>query len=219
LESPPRRAGCAFVFNLKPPKLPWRKLRARSMPLLAMVLIVLSAACARSIASAPAMAGDRQAFDAFLKERRPRAAVFGEFVALLKKHGVHDVVPAWQLWRQGTDWKACDQPAFAQPKKALWPNVIPTLKLIKRDLVPKVGPVSVVSGFRTAKFNTCAGGASKSRHLRFDAVDVVPRSGLRRSELHKTLHHIWRGSKKAKLGLGLYSGTRFHLDTWRYRRW
>jgi uncharacterized protein YcbK (DUF882 family) len=130
------------------------------------------------------------------------------------------VVPPWHLWRQGTDWRGVGEPAFARPPRDQWASIEPTLRLLRDEVVPEVGPVVVVSGFRTTRFNEKAGGAPGSRHRWFEAVDVVPRRWWSREGLHRRLLAFWeREGPALKLGLGLYSGTRFHVDTWKHRKW
>ncbi len=148
------------------------------------------------------------------------AAALARFEALLVAEGVADVVPAADLWRQGTDWQTVGHPAYALPPEEMWPAVVPTLRVLRDDVRPLIGPFVVVSGFRTAEYNAAAGGAAGSRHRWFEAVDVVPRRSWEREELHGLLLGWWgeRGPT-LNLGLGLYSKTRFHVDTWKHRKW
>lgn len=158
-------------------------------------------------------------FDAYLafEGRRDRFRAFEDF---LIQEGVDGVVPAWHLWRQGTDFRNLGEPAFAEPPKEQWSGIVPTLKVLRADILPRVGPVEVLSAYRTERYNSRAGGSSGSRHKWFEAVDVVPAQPWARAELHTELLSFWstRGSA-VDMGLGLYGGTRFHVDTWRYRRW
>lgn len=162
---------------------------------------------------------DRAAFRAFV-EHRGVSAMYDGFVAHLRQAGVADVVPPWTLWRQGTDWQRLGEPAFAVPPKASWSEIVPTLRLLRDDVLPATGPVEVVSGYRTSRYNERAGGASGSRHKWFEAVDVIPDRAWERAALHDKLLGIWRRrGAQTRLGLGLYSRTRFHVDTHRHRRW
>ncbi len=138
----------------------------------------------------------------------------------LKRHGVQDVIPLNQILKQGTDWKSKQQPQYAIPDRTLWPKMVRTLKLMQRFIIPSVGPVEVVSGFRTQKYNLLAGGARRSKHLEFAALDVIPRSSTDREALHKTLLALWRlHGKNLEMGLGLYGSNRFHIDTGGHRIW
>lgn len=156
---------------------------------------------------------------AFLAESDHRGAL-ARFEALLAAEGVADVVPPIDLWRQGTDWCDVDRPPFSRPPDDAWSAIVPTLRVLRDRVVPITGPVVVVSGFRTTDYNGAAGGSKGSRHQWFEAVDVVPRRPWRRKALHARLMTLWATDGPALgLGLGLYSKTRFHIDTWKHRRW
>lgn len=142
------------------------------------------------------------------------------FERRLRVSGVYNVIPTWQLLRQGTDWQRNNLPQFAFPPVYLWPRMTNTLKFMRRFILPVIGPVDVVSGFRTPTYNFAAGGAPRSQHLEFSALDVVPRSTISRSELHGRLLNIWQiHGKGLDMGLGLYQGKRFHIDTGGHRKW
>jgi hypothetical protein len=162
---------------------------------------------------------DHAAFTAFLRTDDQRAE-YARFVAFLASRRVDRVVPAWQLWRQGDAWRGLGTPAFAIPPRGHWDRVVPTLALVRDEIVPAVGPVDVVSGFRSDDYNRHAGGANESRHLDFEAVDLVPRRWWTRWGLRNRLSEVWRDrGRQNRMGLGLYGGTRFHVDTHRFRAW
>lgn len=163
--------------------------------------------------------GDEAAFVAFLAETGARDT-YTRFEAFLAGRGVADVAPAWHLWRQGTDWEAVGEPPFAVPPEAMWPAIPPTLAFVRDHVVPVVGPCEIVSAFRTDGYNAKAGGAKGSRHKHFEAVDLVPARDWQRDPLHEALFALWeRHGRDARVGLGRYAGTRFHIDTWRHRKW
>ncbi len=106
------------------------------------------------------------------------------------------------------------------PPRELWPAIVPTLVTVREDIVPRVGPVEVVSAFRTYRYNQLAGGAPGSRHRTFEAVDLVPRAPWPRTLLHHRLRAWWETSGVGRrAGLGLYERTRFHVDCWKHRSW
>lgn len=184
------------------------------------LLVCATIASCQTRTAAGGAAGSAGEWNRFVDAEPAREIRYAQFVSSLRKAGVHDVVPPWQLWRQGTDWKRCRTPAFAVPPRKMWPGMVKTLRVLRDDVIPQTGPVEVVSGFRTRVFNKCAGGAKSSRHLFFEAVDVVPNRSWSRDDLHQTLDKVWTaGGRKTKLGLGLYAGVRFHVDTHRHRRW
>lgn len=142
---------------------------------------------------------------------------FSEFVN--SRGSLAGVTPD-QFLRQGTDWRDLDQSAFAMPPERNWSNIWPTILLLQNEIIPAIGPVEILSGFRTTKYNSLAGGAPGSRHLSFQAIDVIPVQFISRTALHNKLTKIWQKSeRKYRMGLGLYSGHRFHIDTAGYRRW
>jgi len=138
----------------------------------------------------------------------------------LYQNGVRDLVPTWQLLQQGSDWRQHALPQYAFPSREQWDHMVKTLTFIRFDLMPQIGRVEVLSGFRTRQYNFIAGGAPRSRHLSFSALDLRPIKPFERKKLHSILQKIWhtRG-KKRNLGMGLYTGLRFHVDTGGYRQW
>ncbi len=158
-------------------------------------------------------------FFAFLGEE-DNYREFRDLVSYLRENGVADVVPPEQLVRQGTDYKQAGEPPFAMPPRDFWPNIIPTLKLIKEEIIPLVGELQVVSAYRSYRYNARAGGTEASAHLMFSAVDVVPKRKITRKQLHGILLKTWSAiGVETEWGLGLYSRLRFHVDTKSYRRW
>ncbi len=161
---------------------------------------------------------ERGQFDAWLSQGH--AADFSAFEALLRADGVADVLPAWTLWYQGTDWHALGAEPFTVPPREDWPRAVPTLRLIRDGVVPVVGPVQVVSGYRTLAYNERAGGAKHSAHLRFGAFDLVPERPWERQALIDDLLRLHtRVGRASAFGLGIYSGVRFHVDTASLRYW
>jgi uncharacterized protein YcbK (DUF882 family) len=140
--------------------------------------------------------------------------------AYLDQQGVGDVYPMDQLLRSDTNWRRCKAEPFAVPSRRHWPNMVPTLKLIRAEIVPLIGPVEAQSVYRDAAINGCIKGASQSYHLRFHAIDMKPAPGVTRAQLITKLCQLHR-EKGARLnmGLGIYTGTRFHIDAAGYRGW
>ncbi|AOP34155.1 peptidase M15 [Leptospira tipperaryensis] len=138
----------------------------------------------------------------------------------LREHKVLNVVPLEQLLRQGTDWRQTKSQPFAIPPKALWSNILPTLRVIRDLIVPQIGPVTVVYSFREEDYNEKAGGAKSSRHLHFSALDMIPDREIDHAHLKNRLLKLWeKNGAERKIGLGLYSRNRFHIDTNGFRKW
>ncbi|MCZ7685584.1 MAG: hypothetical protein M5U28_45125 [Sandaracinaceae bacterium] len=157
---------------------------------------------------------------AYLREDPERARAFARLERYLERRGVGDVVPVWQLCRQGTDWRDARLPAFAIPPEPEWPHVVPTLRLVRGEVVPAVGPVEVVSGLPHARVQRARGRARASRHPRVRRGRPRPRGRAPARAPAPAARRVWRGpGRRRRMGLGLYAGTRFHVDTHRHRRW
>lgn len=107
-----------------------------------------------------------------------RAGEVASYEAFLRA-GVLGIVPMHQLLRTASDWNtpACQQvdaPPFEIPPRALWPQAIPTLKLVallrERRVLPEF---EVVSAYRNPRIEACADGSGK-RHPTNGALDIVP---------------------------------------------
>ncbi|QIL90888.1 hypothetical protein GNX18_14750 [Microbulbifer sp. SH-1] len=158
-------------------------------------------------------------FEKFLDEGNNRQK-FEKLKFFLDTKGVGDVVPPFELLRQGSDWQEIGEPPFAIPPERDWKTMVDTLRVIKNFVIPEIGPVVVLSGWRTPKYNAKAGGARSSKHLHFCGLDMIPEADYTRSELLPKLRKIHqRHGRKWNIGLGIYSGIRFHIDTCGFRRW
>ena len=149
-----------------------------------------------------------------------RVARVSALNAYLNTYQVGGIVPTWQLLRTASDWQKCGQEAFEVPPPEYWPNLVQALRFIHEQVVPAVGPVEVVSGYRNPTLNQCAGGARESAHRYYQAVDMVPLRPTTREILIRDLcsAHARRGGPYG-VGLGFYVGVRFHVDTRKYRSW
>jgi hypothetical protein len=174
-----------------------------------------------SVAGAPHMAGyalpERARFDAWVPAH---AAAFADFEALLRSGGVYDVVEPWTLWYQGTGWENGAYPPFVEPPREVWPAIVPTLRLLRDHVIPATGRLCVVSAYRTRAYNDSHGGKPGSKHLGFHGVDVIPVEPWKADALRKVLRRVHRRvGRPNRMGLGIYTGVRFHVDAWRFRSW
>lgn len=133
---------------------------------------------------------------------------------------VAGIVPTWQLLRTATSWHRCGGEPFEVPPTAQWPRIVQTLRYVHAHVIPAIGPVEPVSGYRNPVLNVCAGGAPESAHKHYSAIDLVPLRPITREGLMRTLCavHSQRGTDY-QVGLGFYAFLRFHVDTTKYRRW
>ena len=103
-----------------------------------------------------------------------KAQDYAAFQRMLEDEGVAGVVPTWQLWRVDAQYAArCGTAFFAMPPKEQWREIVPALRLLRSKVIPVTGPLEVVSGWRSSAINTCIGGAARSAHLDFKALDLV----------------------------------------------
>ena len=138
----------------------------------------------------------------------------------LVTYGVGGIVPTWQLLRTASDWYKCGAPAFEVPPHEDWPNVVQTLRYIRDQVIPVIGPVEPVSVYRNEQLNQCAAGAKESAHRFMQAVDLVPLKPMTRDAMIQQLCTVHAQSGEPYgVGLGFYVGLRFHIDSRKFRTW
>lgn len=171
----------------------------------------------------------REAFDEWLIADPSRQADFEGLVHHLASNDVGNVVPIWQLTRTDSNRaKTCVRPEFLLPPREDWDRIVPVLALVRDEIQPEIGELVVVSSYRTQDFNSCIGGASKSQHLKFAALDLIAATPSSNTELFGKLCAIQkRLGSASKFGLGAYfdpaqpntATGRFHVDVSGYRSW
>ena len=184
--------------------------------LLLAVLLGGAPAVAQEIAEGQGKA-DYHAWLARNPAARAQVLAFKQFLDLEK---VDEVVPTWQLVRTASMWSDCNGPRFEVAPFTEWQHISKTLRFIKAHVEPVIGDVEAMSGYRNAELNQCSGGAKESAHRRFFALDLVPLDEIGRDGMIRSLCriHEWRGSGY-DIGLGFYSGLRFHVDSKGFRKW
>ncbi|MGB7404865.1 MAG: D-Ala-D-Ala carboxypeptidase family metallohydrolase [Pacificimonas sp.] len=141
------------------------------------------------------------------------ASRVAEFEGQLERQGLLNIVPTYQLLRTALSWKGCKAEPFELPSRDRWQGAFNSLETLRDDIIPAIGPVEIVSGYRHEHLNRCAGGASRSVHREFGAFDGYAVGNLTRAEMIQRLcgwHNAKGGDLKA--GLGIYRGKKFHLD-------
>jgi uncharacterized protein YcbK (DUF882 family) len=109
---------------------------------------------------------------------------------------------------------------YSLAQRAYWPHIVNTLRYIRDEIVPAIGPVQVESGYRDTALNNCSGGASHSAHAQFYALDLEPVRSIDRSVLIARVCAIHaRYGAADHIGLGFYDHVRFHIDSRSFRRW
>lgn len=164
-------------------------------------------------------AASEKAFDKFLSHGDNREK-FAKLENYLQLNEVDQVVPPYELLRQGSDWQEIGEQPFAIPPEENWETMVDTLRVVEQEIIPRIGPVLVLSGWRTSAYNAKAGGSNYSKHMHFCGLDMVPEKKFSRKQLVPVLRDIHkRVGRKWDMGLGIYKGIRFHVDTCGYRRW
>jgi hypothetical protein len=171
---------------------------------------------------APAWAqADRTAYVKWLADAPGRNDEVQAFENYLTRADVSNVLTSDQLLLNATNWKRCSlKYPYSMPPRPLWGHIVPTLRFVRDEVVPLIGPVGVESGYREPALNRCAHGAPKSAHAEFYALDLIPERAMPQKNLIAAICKLHRERGKTyKFGLGFYGGLRFHVDTKAYRRW
>lgn len=130
----------------------------------------------------------------------------------LRHFSAREFTPCWTRERGGVT-NCC-------PSETLWPNIVPTLVVLD-ELREEIGqPITLLSTYRSPRYNAAMDGEPNSYHLRFMACDFT--AGCGASALHAACREMrgrlfrmpgngspfrWDG------GLGLYVKSNFvHLD-------
>lgn len=183
-------------------------------------LVVLCLSAQPAAAQTVAKGQSRADYLAWLaREPAARAQVLS-FKTFLQMKDVEQVVPTWQLVRTASMWRDCSGPRFEVAPVAEWEHIAGTLGYVKKHVEPVIGEVQAVSGYRNEGLNQCSGGAKASAHRHFYALDLVPVNPLPRPNMLRSLCaiHDFRGPDY-DVGLGFYTGNRFHVDSKGFRRW
>ena len=173
-----------------------------------------------SLAASPAEGQSKADYLAWLARDPGARAQVLSFKQYLDMNKVEDVIPTWQLVRTASMWRQCSGPRFEVAPFSEWQHIADTLRFVEDHVEPVIGEVEAVSGYRNGELNQCSGGAKESAHRRFFALDLMPVREVARDGMIRSLCrvHDWRGDGY-DIGLGFYSGLRFHVDSKGFRRW
>jgi Peptidase M15 len=160
-------------------------------------------------------------FRAWLDRVPAHRAEAEAFRAELAAEGLDRVVPVWQLLRTSSSWRQCAAQPFEVAPRDKWAHIAATLRFVRDEVVPALGQVEALSGYRDESLNACSDGAPQSAHRLFFAIDLTPRdSQVSRAAMIRDIcaAHARFGPAYAT-GLGFYSGRRFHVDSNGFRKW
>ena len=200
-------------------------LYAQGTTIIKKMLIAASAALATLVptaASAQSVAPGQSRADylAWLAQKPENPGQVRSFRAFLTEQRVQDVVPIWQLVRTSSSWQQCSADPFEVAPATQWGNIVQTLGFVKSEVMPAIGKVEALSGFRNDDLNRCSNGKPGSAHRMFFAMDLVPVEGIARGDMISRLCSAHgRKGPEYRTGLGFYSGSRFHVDSNGFRKW
>lgn len=133
-----------------------------------------------------------------------------EFQKLLYYHGVKHFT-ADEVLFLGTSNNDIDGPAFglnSEPPVFMWCNIVDTVCLVD-ELREHFGkPITILNGYRSEEYNNAIGGAPKSMHKEFNALDIA---GIEPMLMARKLKE-WRLEGRFVGGIGTYSAF-VHVDT------
>lgn len=136
----------------------------------------------------------------------PNEGDFTSFIASqgLKNYTAADIIPTFTRLNQKFNIRN------SEPPRAIWTNIIPTLKVVDK-LTDITGiKFEVNSSYRSPAYNAAVGGEKNSWHMKFVAMDISSPK-MAPPQVHSTLTQM-RNSGVFSGGLGLY-GTFVHVDT------
>jgi hypothetical protein len=192
-----------------------------TIPVAAVAQAPVSPAPSVDPAAAYVTAGqDEPGYRAWIMAAPIRSSLVAGFNHYLVDNRVAGIVPTWQLLRTASSWRNCGAQPFEVPPPQEWPHLVQTLRYINDYVIPAVGPVEPVSGYRNPALNVCAGGAPESAHKTYSAIDLVPLRPITREAMMRSLCavHTAHGAPY-HAGLGFYAYMRFHVDSTKFRRW
>ena len=162
-----------------------------------------------------------QDFEAWARRSPANIRELASFRDYLAAQGLESVVPMWQLVRTSSSWRECGAQPFEVPPQDKWGRIVKTLKFVRDDVIPGVGPVETLSAYRNGELNACSNGAPRSAHREFFALDLTPvNKSLDRSAMVSSVCKAHaRDGREYNVGLGFYSGRRFHVDSSGFRKW
>ena len=162
-----------------------------------------------------------QDFEAWARRTPANVKALGAFRDYLGTQGLATVVPMWQLVRTSSSWRECGAQPFEVPPPDKWGRIVETLKFVRDDVIPSVGQVETLSAYRNGELNACSNGAPKSAHREFFALDLTPvNKKLERSTMIRSVCEAHaRDGQAYNVGLGFYTGRRFHVDSSGFRKW
>jgi hypothetical protein len=213
--------GARLDSPVPAPTAPLGALEARALPSAAPAPTVQAPAFPETREGNLAPGQSRADYYAWLARDPRHQAEVQAFRDHLAAEGLEDVVPVWQLIRTSSSWRACNADRFEVAPRDKWEHITTTLRFVREEVVPALGPVEALSAYRNEALNRCSAGAPQSAHRNFFALDLTPvNPAVNRAEMIQDIcaAHA-RDGRAYRTGLGFYTGMRFHVDSNGFRRW
>ena len=114
------------------------------------------------------------------------------------------------------------------PPRRMWPNIIPALLFSESMRAGLNHPLIIANGYRPKDLNKRVGGARRSQHIQYRALDIqLPRSLMGCKAAQERLYSVAAGLylswEALDVGFGVYrrnGGDRVHIDVgFRRRCW
>jgi N-acetylmuramoyl-L-alanine amidase len=97
------------------------------------------------------------------------------------------------------------------PPKAIWKNIANTALMLDEIRHRLDASVTILSTYRSPEYNKCIGGATKSLHMRFNAIDFKCAKG-KPSDWRKVVDLVAKSDPRFQGYIGMYD-TFIHIDT------
>ena len=115
-----------------------------------------------------------------------------------------ELTPYWSRKRNGV--------SNAVPPLDLWPNILPTLRVLDKLRERLGAPLGLLSTYRSPDYNRAVGGERQSLHMQFKAIDFTCTIGK-----PDAWAHVLKAMRKEGIfrgGIGVYPRSGFvHVDT------
>lgn len=159
------------------------------------------------------------AYHRWLEANPLKATQMREYQAFLNQNNVGEIIPMRELLQGCADNPLKPELAFDVPPKALWPNIVPTLKWFDTNARPLIGRVRLYHGYRNPEANKACGSHSPV-HPANSAIDFVPLEMHDPAKIERLMCSAFRAKgRQGKVGMGFYGVGLIHIDTRGYRSW
>lgn len=136
-----------------------------------------------------------------------------DFATFIDSLGLEHI-KAYELLFKGHQHSDTESPAYGlntDPPRALWPNIVSTVKVLDRLRESLAAPIVLTSIYRSPAYNAAIAGAGGSQHMKFNAIDFVVRNHMSPDTWAAVLKEM-RADGIFKGGIGTYLSF-IHLDT------